>query len=162
MPHVTRVNYPALGLLLFFAGYLTLATQIPNDPWSLPGDFSASAFPYLCGGLGFIAASLMLFNQGIRPAALDPQKPFELPKFNDPILTMLVILVIYITLIDVLGFVLASILFLIIGARKTGPVAWQRLLPFAVGVPLLLWGLLDLMNIYLSPGRLLMAWLNTP
>lgn len=162
MPQVTRVNYPALGLLLFFAGYLTLATQIPIDPWSLPGDFTASAFPYLAGGLGFVAALLMLFTQGLRPATLDQQKPFQLPQYNDPILTMLVILVIYITLIDVLGFVLASILFLIVGARKTGPIAWQLLLPFAVGIPLLLWGLLDLMDIYISPGRLLMTWLNTP
>jgi hypothetical protein len=75
---------------------------------------------------------------------------------------MIVMLVIYISLIDVLGFVLASIAFLIIAARKTGPIALRLLLPLAVGVPLVLWGLLDLMNIYISPGRLLTIWLDRP
>ena len=67
MPPVTRINYPALVLLLFFTGYLYLAAQIPIDPWSLPGDFTASAFPYLAGGLGFIAALLMLLTGAFRP-----------------------------------------------------------------------------------------------
>ena len=162
MPPVTRVNYPALGLLLFFTGYLYLATEIPIDPWSLPGDFTASAFPYFSGGLGFLAALLLLVTQGYRSESPDQQKPAGFPRFNDPILTMLVILLIYITLIDLLGFVVSSIAFLTLGARMTAPIRWRVLLPFAIGVPILLWGLLDLMNIYISPGRLLMNWLNTP
>ena len=162
MPPLTRINYPALVLLLFFTGYLYLAAQIPIDHWSLPGDFTASAFPYLAGGLGFIAALLMLLTGAFRTTEQHPQKPLEHRLHHDPILGMIVMLVIYISLIDVLGFVLASIAFLIIAARKTGPIAWRLLLPLAVGVPLVLWGLLDLMNIYISPGRLLTIWLDRP
>ncbi len=159
---MTRINRSALALLLFFSGYLYLAAQIPIDPWSLPGDFTASAFPYLSGGLGFTAALLMLLTDAFRPIEQNPKQPLEHRLHNDPLISMIVILVIYVSLIDVLGFVIASIAFLTVGARKTGPIAWRLLLPFAVGVPLLLWGLLDFMNIYISPGRLLTSWLDTP
>ena len=160
MPSVIRINYAALALLLFFTGYLYLAAQIPIDPWSLPGDFTASAFPYFAGGLGFTAALLQLLTDARRPTEQNPQPPFKHRLYKDPILGMIVVLIIYISLIDVLGFVIASIAFLTIGARKTGAVAWRILLPFAVGVPLILWGLLDLMNIYISPGRILTTWLH--
>lgn len=163
MPSVIRINYTALILLLFFTGYLYLAAQIPIDPWALTGDFTASAFPYLAGGLGFTAALLMLLTESLSPTELNPFPPpqFERRTYNDPILSMIVILVLYISLIDVLGFVIASMAFLTIGARKTGAIAWRLLLPFAVGVPLILWGLLDLMNIYISPGRLLTTWFHS-
>ena len=160
MPSLIRINYAALALLLFFTGYLYLAAQIPIDPWSLPGDFTASAFPYFTGGLGFTAALLQLLTEARRPTKQNPQPSLEQRIYKDPILGMIVVLVIYISLIDVLGFVIASIAFLTVGARKTGAVAWRILLPFAVGIPLILWGLLDLMNIYISPGRILTTWLQ--
>ena len=160
MPPVSRINFTGLALLLFFTGYLYIAKQIPIDPWSLPGDFTASAFPYLAGGLGFFAALLMLLIEAIQPTAQRLQRAAEHRVYRDPMRSMVVILVLYISLIEVLGFVLASIVFLIVAARITGPIPWRLLLPFAAGVPLLLWGLLDLMSIYISPGRLLTTWLD--
>jgi hypothetical protein len=162
VPSVIRINHAGLALLLFFTGYLYLAAEIPIDPWALPGDFTANAFPYLAGGLGLTASLLMLLTEALRPTEQNcaPPSLFEHRIYNDRIFSMVAILVIYISLIDVLGFVIASIAFLLIGARKSGAIALGRLLPFAVGVPLILWGLLDLMNIYISPGRLLTAWLH--
>ncbi|MDA0958845.1 MAG: tripartite tricarboxylate transporter TctB family protein [Proteobacteria bacterium] len=148
-----RTTLPFIALSVFFASYLWLANEITLDFWASDGAFSARSFPYISGTIGLVAA-LLLFARGLFTKKAH-QGNDHAGAMHQPIWLMTVIIAIYIACIDWIGFLLASILFIIAGAYAIAPLPIVRLLPVAILVPTLLGGILRALNIYVPEGRLL-------
>ncbi|MGB1190553.1 MAG: tripartite tricarboxylate transporter TctB family protein [Pseudomonadales bacterium] len=148
-----RFNPAAIGLSIFFAAYLLLATQIHIDLWSLDSFFTARTFPFFAGGIGFGSSVLISVHQFVRPSATlstPTTNSFRYP----PVLIMIVLMSLYITLIDLLGFIVSSIIFIATAGRLSGSEHQFLLITVAFAVPVLLGWILSLLGIYLDPGAI--------
>jgi hypothetical protein len=149
-----RVNPAAIGLSLFFATYLWFATQIHIDLWSMDGFFTARSFPFFAGGLGLISSVLIAGHAYFRPLGSVPPTSTGSLRYS-PLLWMVLLISIYITLIDLLGFVLSSIVFIAAAGWLSSARHYFLLLTVAVTVPILLGFVLSLLGIYLDPGAII-------
>lgn len=147
-------NPAAIGLSLFFAAYLWFASQIHIDLWSMDGFFTARSFPLFAGGLGLISSILIAAHNFFRPLASQSPTSTESLRYA-PLLMMVLLMSIYITLIDLLGFVISSIVFIAAAGWLSGAKQHFLLLSVAVAVPVLLGWTLSLLGIYLDPGSIL-------
>lgn len=138
----------AIVLLLLSILYLVLSFQIPTFPYSI---VDADALPK---GLGFLLAalSILLFIQN----PTEDRKKSDLKK--DEVLMLLAVaglIFIYILLFELLGFVIVTILFLLVTSRMLGYTKWKTLFAVSIGFTLVLYFSFNyLLQIYLPQGIL--------
>ncbi len=121
-----------------------------------PGDefepMTARTLPFVLSVLG-IGLSLFLFISGDRKNKIVLEDLQEQEWKSVALLIVLTIL--YGLALDWLGFLVSTILFLIGGFRVLGEKRWRVLLQIAVPFVFIFWfGLTQLLDIYLAPGRL--------
>ena len=138
----------AIVLLLISILYLVLSFQIPTFPYSI---VDADALPK---GLGFLLAglSILLFIQN----PVKDRKKSDLKK--DEVLMLLAVaglIFVYILLFELLGFVVVTILFLLVTSRMLGYTKWKSLISVSIGFTLVLYFSFNyLLQIYLPQGIL--------
>ncbi len=137
-------------LICCFLIYTFFTGDIYLDLWAEEEAFNARTFPYLIGTAG-LAISVLLF---ILPGNTEHLADIRQLKFS-PALLLLGMTAGYGLLLDYLGFIVASFLFLILGFIILGE---RRIWRMGVSALLLvagLWFLLYALEIHLSPGLLL-------
>ncbi|WP_347548644.1 tripartite tricarboxylate transporter TctB family protein [Pseudalkalibacillus hwajinpoensis] len=138
----------AISLLLISILYLVLSFQIPPFPYSI---VDADALPK---GLGFILVVLSIFLFIQNP--IEDRKKSDLKK--EEVLMLLAVaglIFIYILLFELLGFVVVTILFLLVTSRILGYTKWKTLIAVSVGFTLVLYFSFNyLLQIYLPQGIL--------
>jgi putative tricarboxylic transport membrane protein len=68
------------------------------------------------------------------------------------IIWLIILVVVYISLLEILGFIPSSVLFLTVSTYLLGERRMGLLLITGIVIPLSLWGILTFLGIYLSPG----------
>lgn len=138
----------ALFLFVFSFAYLVFTFNLPTFPYAI---VDADALPK---GLGFLLAalSILLFIQN----PVHDRKKSNMKK--DEVLMLLAVaglIFVYILLFELLGFVVVTILFLLVTSRLLGYTKWKSLIAVAVGFTLVLYFSFNyLLQIYLPQGIL--------
>ncbi|MBN0988996.1 tripartite tricarboxylate transporter TctB family protein [Amphritea pacifica] len=148
---ITKDHIGGMGFLLLSAFYGFYAGDIPL----LPGDefepFHARTVPYALAILGGVISLALLLT-----AERKAEKRLRLNNYDFALVAKLLMLIVIFGLaLEWIGFLLATVLFLIAGFWLLGERRIKMLLmvsvPFAVGIWFILAKLLD---IYLAPGQL--------
>ncbi|MFK3960686.1 tripartite tricarboxylate transporter TctB family protein [Pseudalkalibacillus hwajinpoensis] len=138
----------AIVLLLISILYLFLSFQLPTFPYAI---VDADALPK---GLGFLLAALSILLFILNPT--EDRKKSDIKK--DEVLMLLVVaalIFVYILLFELLGFVVVTILFLLVTSRILGYTKWKTLIAVSIGFTLVLYFSFNyLLQIYLPQGLL--------
>ena len=147
---LTRERVGALFFLALSIAYGYYATEIKLHPGDEYEPMTARTLPYLLSALG-ITLSLVLLVSG-RQSQLDGQ----LLRLNwKPVLILLALTLLYGFALDWLGFLIATTLFLIAGFYTLGEKRIKVLLLVSMPFVFLFWfGLTQMLDIYLAPGRI--------
>ena len=142
-------KWVAVLLLVFFGGYLFLTGNIYLDFWEIDDRFNARTIPYLVGSVGFLGSSVLLINLtwSPGPAAYHFSSPLD-----KQAVWLITGVALYISLLEAVGFIPSSVLFLFFSAYLLGERRIGLLLITAMLVPLSLWAILTFLGIYLHPG----------
>ena len=142
-------KWVAISLLGFFAGYLFLTGNIYLDFWEIDERFNARTIPYLVGSVGIVCSGVLLFNLtwSTRLAASGFKSPLD-----KRVIWLITGVTLYISLLESVGFIPSSILFLALSAYFLGERRVGLILFTAIVVPLSLWAILTFLGIYLHPG----------
>ncbi len=142
------------GLFLgFFVAYGLLARDIQLDFWSTGEVFNARSFPYVIAAGGVLASLMLLGFPGADPDSISRHRFL-------PTGLLLCLMAAYGFAIDYLGFVLTSVLFLVLASALLGERRPARILVTAITVVVSLWLVLDQLGIYLRPGSLFEGWVS--
>ena len=156
-----RLTLDKIGALAFLAFAITYGSLI-NDIPLFPGDedlpFNARTMPKVLAWLMAIVAFLML----VLPTDSENKKSENKKSSARQIFTglnwrrtlsLIGLMVFYGLTLPFLGFILATIVFLIGSIRLMGEKRWSIILISAIPLTILFWGLLDqVLGIFLSPG----------
>ena len=128
--------------------YLIASFQLPAFPYAI---VDADALPK---GLGFllVALSILLFIQN----PIKDRKKSDIKKDEVwMLLTVAGLIFVYILLFELLGFVVITILFLLVTSRLLGYTKWKTLIAVSIGFTLVLYFSFNyLLQIYLPQGIL--------
>ncbi|HKL27427.1 MAG TPA: tripartite tricarboxylate transporter TctB family protein [Desulfuromonadales bacterium] len=151
---MAREKIGALLLLTFSIAYGVLALRIPLSFLAQQEFFTARTMPYSLAVLGIILSLLIL----ILPTA-DPKGKHTLKQetrgmeWNKAIL-LVVAMVFYGLTMKWLGFILASILFLMAGFYILGERRLKKMALIAIPLVILLWFVMStLLGVYIAPGE---------
>lgn len=146
---MSNARISGLFFLLLFSAYGYLATDIPLDFWSEEERFNARSLPYLIAIFGMVVSVLLV----ILPAQPTDWKALTHLRWK-PAILLLVTMSLYGLLLETLGFIVASLLFLVTGYGLLGE--RRKVLMLIASAPLILgfWMLMDFLGIYLDPGNL--------
>ncbi len=144
------------GLFLtFFTMYGIYAWQIPLLPFEQYEAVDSSTLPKLYAGLGLLFSFLGVVTQIIKYSdGTGVEKPLGLKFTNVKQIGLVVLLmVIYSVLLEPLGFIVATLLFLLTGFWVMGERRSRVLLLSSVPVVVVFWLLMtQLLDIYLATG----------
>jgi putative tricarboxylic transport membrane protein len=147
-------NSRVVGILFLalFAAYGYLIDDIPLDFWSEEELFNARSLPYLIAAAGILVSLLLI----IMPS---PETDWRSWRTLDwiPAALLLVTMSIYGLVFEYLGFVISTILFLIISFVILGERRGAFMLLGSVPLVLGFWLLMDFLGIYLDPGELFLV-----
>jgi len=154
-----RLQKSQIGGLLFlalFISYGIAANNIPLDFLSQQDIFNARSLPYAISVAGALV-SLLLILQAIRTPS-DPTDDPRSKRFFDlnwfPTLALVVVMFVYALILDYVGFLIATTVFLIAGywimGERNPLILFLMSLPLVVGIWLMMAGL----GVYLAPGNL--------
>ncbi len=152
---MAREKVGALIMLLFSIAYGLLATRIPLSFMAQHEVFTSRTMPYALAVLGAIIALLIL----ILPTA-DPEGKRSLREETRGMewrkASFLVLLMVGYGLVMVwLGFIISSILFLIIGFYILGERRIKAMLLASIPLVILLWfAMSTLLGVYIAPGEI--------
>ena len=148
--NLTRERVGALFFLALSVAYGYYATEIKLHPGDEYEPMTARTLPYVLSASG-IGLSLLLLITG-RQGQLDG----HLLRLNwKPVIILLGLTLLYGFGLDWLGFLIATTLFLIAGFYTLGEKRIKVLLLVAVPFVFLFWfGLTQMLDIYLAPGRI--------
>ncbi|WLR61410.1 tripartite tricarboxylate transporter TctB family protein [Guptibacillus hwajinpoensis] len=138
----------AIVLLLISILYLFLSFQLPAFPYAI---VDADALPK---GLGILLAALSILLFILNPT--EDRKKSDIKK--DEVLMLVAVaslIFVYILLFELLGFVIVTILFLLVTSRMLGYTKWKTLIAVSIGFTLILYFSFNyLLQIYLPQGLL--------
>ena len=152
---MAREKIGALIMLLFSISYGLLATRIPLSFLAEQQVFTARTMPYGLAVAGALLSLLIL----ILPVR-DPEGQKSLGQVTAGMawgqaISLVVLMILYGLTMKWLGFILASILFLLGGFRILGERRIKVMLIAAVPLVLVLWFVMSsLLGIYIAPGEL--------
>lgn len=152
---ITKEKCGALVLLIFSIAYGYQATQMPLTFMAAQEVFNSKTLPIGLSVAGIIISFLIL----VLPVS-DPEKRVHFTEaFKGKIwgqtIWLFINMAIYGFVMPLLGFIAASVLFLLAGFFILGERRWLAMIITAVGVVVVLWLLLSvLMGIYIAPGEI--------
>jgi putative tricarboxylic transport membrane protein len=134
----------SLVLTLFSAIFLIYTTRYPLDSWENPGP---AVFPLILGGILLILALWRLIRAFLAPAASDRKREMgskvsALKAFlhenqgEAKVLTLTALLVLYILMMQWIGFFVSTFLLVILSSRLMERKDWGRPIVLSVGVSL--------------------------
>lgn len=152
---MAREKVGALLLLLFSIAYGLLATRIPLSFLAQQETFTARTMPY---GLSVAGALLSLLILILPTADPDGKKTLaEVTRGMDwrKAILLVVSMVIYGLIMKWLGFLIASVLFLLAGFYILGERRIKAMLLAAIPLVILLWFIMSkLLGVYIAPGEI--------
>jgi len=152
---MAREKVGALIMLLFSLAYGFLATRIPLTFLAQQEFFTPRTMPYALAVAGTALSFLIL--------ALPTSDPKGRPSLQQetqgmawrPAILLILLMVLYGLTMKWLGFIIASILFLIAGFYILGERRIKRMLLAAIPLVVVLWALMSkLLGVYIAPGEL--------
>ncbi len=152
---MAREKVGALLLLLFSLAYGYLATRIPLSFLAQQETFTSRTMPY---GLAVVGAILSL-GILVLPTG-DPDGKRSLKDVTAGMewrkaIALVVLMVVYGLVMKWLGFIIASILFLIAGFYILGERRFRAMLLAAVPLVIVLWFVMSkLLGMYIAPGEI--------
>ncbi len=152
---MAREKVGALVMLLFSLAYGYQATQIPLSFLSQQEFFTPRTMPYALAVTGFVLSFLIL----VLPT-VDEQGKTSLAEETQgmdwkPAIQLVGLMLFYGLVMKWLGFVIASIIFLLIGFRILGERRIKRMLLAAIPLVLVLWVVMSmLLGVYIAPGEI--------
>ena len=155
-------KYTSLSLLTIAIGYGVFAQEIPLDFWSLEAPINARTLPYLLTITGTILAFVLSVLSFLPRSASVQEESIPSPQGSDwySLCLMLVLMATFAISIELIGFVLSSVLLLIFGFVLLGSRSPSKILLIAVPLVLLIWLLLDALGIYLAEGTIFLTTLE--
>ena len=144
----------AFILLVFSLIYLRSSMDIPLDPFDLEVGFTSRSLPiFLSVSAIFISILLVFFS--VFDSEAKPVSD-ELSHIGwKPMLALILLMAVYVTTFNYLGFVLASVLFLQIAFMLLGERRLLLSVCVSLGLILLLWFILtQIFGLYLDSGTL--------
>lgn len=152
---MAREKVGALIMLLFSLSYGYLATSIPLSFLAQREFFTPRTMPYALAVIGLILSFLVLVLPTVDPKGKHSLREETQGMDWKPAILLVVLMVLYGLLMKWIGFVIASILFLIAGFRILGEKRIKRMLLAAIPLVLVLWVLMSmLLGVYIAPGEL--------
>ncbi len=147
---ISRERIGALFFLVLSIAYGYLASEIRLHPGDEYEAMNARTLPYVLSAMGVVLSFALLLG-GRHEATTG-----KLSALNwRPVIVLLGLTLLYGFAIDWLGFLLSTTLFLIAGFRTLGERRIKVLLLVAVPFVFIFWfGLTQLLDIYLAPGRI--------
>lgn len=146
--HLTKERFGGLLFLLLSLAYGYHATLIPGYPGDEYEPFTASTLPYALAGVGVVLSLLLM----VSPGGERLQKESGNWRL---VFAFLVLMIVYGVALTWLGFLVATILFLIAGIRLMGEPSLAFACKVSLPFTLIFWALLTKgLNVYLEPGRL--------
>jgi putative tricarboxylic transport membrane protein len=146
------MNNAKISGLFFFCLFLTygyLATDIPLDFWSEQEAFNARTLPYFIAAFGMIVSLFLV----LLPSGPTDWKAVTRLRWS-PAILLLLGMSIYGALFETLGFIVATLLFLVSGYVVLGERRIVAMLLASVPLVLGFWLLMDFLGIYLNAGEL--------
>ena len=152
---MAREKVGALIMLLFSLAYGYLATRIPLTFLAQQEFFTPRTMPYALAVAGTLLSFLIL----VLPVA-DPKGGRSLLQETrgmawTPAILLILLMVLYGLVMKWLGFIIASVLFLVAGFYILGERRIMRMLLAAIPLVVVLWLLMSkLLGVYIAPGEL--------
>lgn len=152
---MAREKVGALLILLFSISYGLLSTKIPLTFLAQQEIFTPRTMPYALSIMGAILSFLILVLPTVDPAGkrslAEETEGFEW----STALFLTAAMLIYGLIMKWLGFILASIVFLLIGFWVLGERRIKLMLFTAVPLVAVLWGIMSLLlGVYIAPGEI--------
>ena len=152
---MAREKVGALVLLLFSIAYGVLARQIILTFLAQQETFTSRTMPYALSAIGIVLSFLIL----VLPTADESGKRSlaeETAGMDWVTAILLVVLMFgYGLTMKWLGFIIASIFFLLVGFWILGERRWKLMVLTAVPLVFLLWGIMSiLLGVYIAPGEI--------
>ena len=143
-------KWVSVTLTFFFGCYIFLTGDIYLDFWERDDGFNARTIPYLVGSIGLACSAVLLYSLiwTDNPASTY----MKITPIVKRIIWLIIVVVLYISILEILGFIPSSVLFLTVSAYLLGERRVGLLLITGIAIPLSLWGILTFLGIYLSPG----------
>lgn len=152
---MAREKIGALAILLFSISYGLLATRIQLTFLAQQEIFTARTMPYALAVMGVILSLAILILPTVDPAGKrslgEETRGMEWPK---AILLVVLMLVFGLTM-KWLGFIIASIFFLLVGFWILGERRKPMMLLTAIPLVIVLWVIMSLLlGVYIAPGEI--------
>ncbi len=152
---MAREKVGALIILLFSIGYGMLATKIPLSFLSMQETFTARTMPYALSVVGILLSLAILVLPTVDPSGKNSLT--KETKDMDWITAILLVVAMFIFGLTMkwLGFILASIIFLIIGFYILGERRKRVMILTAIPLVFVLWSTMSfLLGVYIAPGEI--------
>lgn len=152
---MAREKVGALIILLFSISYGLLATKIPLTFLAQQETFTPRTMPYALAVMGALLSFLILVLPTVDPKG-KKSLPEETRGFDWATAVLLTaLMLIYGLAMKWLGFILASIVFLLIGFWILGERRVKLMLLTAIPLVCLLWAIMSLLlGVYIAPGEI--------
>lgn len=152
------LNRDLIGALLFlavFTGYGVLAWQIPLLPFEEFEVVTSATMPKIYAAMGVLFSVFSLVAIFLKGNAIQQQDSVLTRAALQQTAALVVLMILYTAGLELLGFVLATLLFLIAGFYLMGERRFKILLLASVPVVLIFWVLMtQVLGIYLASGQL--------
>ncbi|SDO58253.1 tripartite tricarboxylate transporter TctB family protein [Desulforhopalus singaporensis] len=152
---MAREKVGALLMLLFSMGYGMLATKIPLTFLAMQETFTSRTMPYGLSAMGAVLSLAILILPTVDPAGKKTLK--EETGGMDWLkgILLVVSMLIFGLTMKWLGFILASIVFLLIGFRILGERRLWLMIVTAVPLVFFLWAIMSvLLGVFIAPGEI--------
>jgi putative tricarboxylic transport membrane protein len=152
---MAREKVGALVILLFSLGYGLLATRIQLSFLSMQETFTARTMPYSLAALGIILSlAIIVLPTGDPSGKKSLREETEGMDWLTGILLVVAMFIFGLTM-KWLGFILSSIIFLLIGFWILGERRWKLMTFTAIPLVLVLWVIMSmLLGVYIAPGEI--------
>ncbi|MFW2368479.1 MAG: tripartite tricarboxylate transporter TctB family protein [Desulforhopalus sp.] len=152
---MAREKVGALVMLLFSIAYGLLATNIQLTFLSQQETFTARTMPYALAVMGSLLSLAILVFPTVDPAGRNSLRE-ETSGMDWATAIQLVVLMMFFGLtMKWLGFIVASILFLLVGFWILGERRVKLMLFAAIPLVFVLWGIMSvLLGVYIAPGEI--------
>ena len=152
---MAREKVGALTLLLFSIAYGLLAFKIPLSFLAQQEFFTSRTMPYSLAVLGIVLSLLILVLPTADPSGKKTLKEETAGMDWKKAILLVVAMVVYGLTMKWLGFILASIIFLIAGFYILGERRLKKMILAAVPLVVLLWFIMStLLGVYIAPGEI--------
>lgn len=152
---MAREKVGALVMLLFSIAYGLLATKIPLTFLSQQETFTARTMPYALSVVGSLLSLAILVLPTVDPSGRSSLREETHGMDWATAIQLVVLMAVFGMTMKWLGFIVASILFLLVGFWILGERRIKLMLFAAIPLVFVLWGIMSLLlGVYIAPGEI--------